>query len=161
MFNNIKLVKKMDCKEIKFLLSIYENGELKGTKLGILKNHLHKCENCKKEYEFLTILNNDLKTNPEIEVPINFTARVMEKVKAKKEKKLVSIFSTSAVYTTVFILFLVFGVFLNTDSVTNKNGNSKNTEYFSDFLAQSQEMNVMPVSDKIFEMFANGTSNEE
>jgi predicted anti-sigma-YlaC factor YlaD len=162
MFKVKKQVKKMDCREIGILISIYHDGELKGKRLETLENHLSKCHHCAKEYEFLSVLSNDIKASPELEIPRNFTASIMDKVKARPLTRRRFALSNSVIYTTVFFFFLVFGLVLNTSWITNDTETGNETEYFPDLMAQSQEMTTVPVSDTLFEIFEDeGGGNEK
>ena len=70
----------MKCKHAKKLLHIYSDGFLEEKKATKLRNHLKKCENCKKEIEYIKTIVNLIKTYPVQKVPNELSFNIKKEV---------------------------------------------------------------------------------
>ena len=73
-----------DCKNILNLIPLYIDNMLSEEENDIVGRHICSCENCKKEFEFMSSLLKNTKDLPEIQVPPEFHNRLMSQVQRKK-----------------------------------------------------------------------------
>ena len=109
MFN--KQMKKMDCAEVLRKLSPFQDNELEADLYIKVEEHLSGCEECRRELEELVKITADMLSAGDIEPSANFDAGVMSEIKGYREKKLSGKFAF--VYSFVFALFFIFGVFID------------------------------------------------
>ncbi len=108
MFSN--QVKKMNCDEISGKLSPYQDKELRADVRTGIEKHLSVCEECRRELEELEMITADISSLQNIEPLLNFDAGVMSKVIGYEEKKYSG--KLAFVYSFVFTLFFIFGIFI-------------------------------------------------
>jgi len=109
MFN--KQMKKMDCGEVSRKLSPFQDNELEADVRISVEEHLSGCEECRRELEEYVEITADLLSAVDIEPSVNFDAVVMSEINGYREKKHSGKFAF--VYSFVFALFFIFGVFVN------------------------------------------------
>lgn len=73
-----------DCKNILNLIPLYIDNMLSEEENDIVGRHICSCENCKKEFEFMSSLLKNTKVLPEIQVPPEFHNKLMSQVRRKK-----------------------------------------------------------------------------
>lgn len=169
-------VKKIKvCDDAAAYLSRYQDNELDPVTRAQLDAHLQICETCQKELLQLKAVTTRVKQLPEVETGPYFTARVMGKVMEKaKEKKSrwlqwfpvpSSPSLLKVIYTVVFIIFLLLGVWVNmgTDSPGSNfpAGAAPGQEQQQELqmvrlLVESQDLSLINVQDTTLAMLYNG-----
>lgn len=109
MFNN--QMKKMDCAEVSRKLSPFQDNELRADVRAVVEEHLSGCEKCRRELEELVTITMELSTAGDIEPTANFDACVMSEINGFIEKKHSG--KLAFVYSFVFALFFIFGIFID------------------------------------------------
>ncbi len=148
----------MKCNRVKLLLSSFQDNELTEKERAEIFLHLKKCEKCKHELEQLESLKKEIKNLNEFEPIQNFTSLVMDKINRKKRFNIFSI--PSLVYSFTFILFFILGFLINVPLKNNVENKQKEV-YISTLLMQGQELSLINVQDKTFNMLYNGDLNEK
>lgn len=166
----------MVCDDANAFLSRYQDNELDPATRAQIDTHLPACETCQKELLQLKEVTTRVKQLPEVEAGPYFTAQVMGKIMEKeKEKKSrwlawFPIPSSSpsllkAIYTIVFIIFLLLGVLanMNTSSpvsnfpASGDSGQDRQQELqMVRVLVESQDLSLINVQDKTLAMLYNG-----
>jgi anti-sigma factor RsiW len=72
----------MSCRNTQVLLSAYLDGELAGTEMMRVRDHLRSCTDCRAEYEEVRAVKRLLGVAPEVEVPVGLQDRLMQAVMA-------------------------------------------------------------------------------
>lgn len=148
----------MKCNRVKLLLSSFQDNELIEKERAEIFSHLKKCEKCKHELEQLENLKKEIKNLNELEPIQNLTSLIMDKINRKKRFNMFSI--PSLVYSFTFILFFILGFLIN-GPLKNNVGNKQKEIYISNLLMQGQELSLINVQDKTFNMLYNGDLNEK
>lgn len=77
-----------DCEKVLNLIPLYIDNMLSEEENDIVSRHLNSCENCKKEFEFMTSLVKSVADIPEISPPSDFHKKLMAKAeKIARNKK--------------------------------------------------------------------------
>ena len=76
-----------DCEWILEKMSLYLDGELNGQEKGEITEHLENCEDCKKEFDTLKTIVEDLNNTEFLPLPKGYHDEVMEKINEKKVSK--------------------------------------------------------------------------
>lgn len=82
--SNIMKVRKMKCKKVKRMISLYMDGELKTDHEKKLFEHLETCESCQKEKDLLECINQMLLPPKEIQPSPHFLFKVKQKIISPK-----------------------------------------------------------------------------
>ncbi len=82
--SNIMKVRKMKCKKVKRMLSLYLDRELKADNEKKLFAHLETCESCQKEKKLMECINQMLLPPTEIQPSPQFLFKVKQKIKSPK-----------------------------------------------------------------------------
>ena len=108
----------MKCDECSELLDLYIAGDLSPEKMQEIGEHLSSCRQCREELAFAKKMEKEMPKMPKPQLPENFRAEVMQKIKEEKrqEKKTV-IFSYLRLRRVAPVLAaaLLIGVFLKVD----------------------------------------------
>ena len=166
--------KIMMCNEANTYLSRYQDNELDPAARAQIDTHLQACAACREELLQLEAVTTRVKQLPVVEAGPYFTTQVMGKIMEKEKKsRWLAWFplpSSSpsflkAVYTVVFIIFLLLGVWVNmkTGSPASNFPASGDTEQDRQqelqmvrVLVESQDLSLINVQDKTFAMLYNG-----
>jgi len=105
----------MKCSDISPLLSSYQDHEMEEFLRENVAVHLDRCSECRKEMAALDLLMRDVAGLRDIEPGGSFTADVMSTVRGHQEKRFSG--KTAAVYSLVFTLFFILGIFAVPHSV--------------------------------------------
>ena len=97
----------MRCSENNELIMKYIDGAATVDEIEKLKNHNEACENCKMEFNLLLDAVNAIQDLPELEVPLGFEAKVMNKI--KEQKKAYNNPRIYAYWIVAFFGILIFG----------------------------------------------------
>jgi len=73
----------MECQEIQDLLSTYLDGELPAEKQAAVTRHLAHCEACRREFQIMERLWDDLLAEP-VTVPADLAARVLARLPGRR-----------------------------------------------------------------------------
>lgn len=126
----------MNCELSNDYLMKYFDGEINDIEEAQFKQHLKTCSKCSEEFNCMSEIFTSLGTTNTVEPPVDFEARVMEKVdmieNARKEKSarmLVLLYNAATVVS--IILLLIFVADLKQVSVFS--AFDKINEYFSSF----------------------------
>ncbi len=82
--SNIMKVRKMKCKKVKRMLSLYMDRELKPDNERKLLAHLETCESCQKEKKLMECINQLLLPPKEIQPSPQFLFKVKQKITSPK-----------------------------------------------------------------------------
>ncbi len=82
--SNIMKVKKMKCKKVKRMISLYIDGEIKPNNEKKLFDHLETCESCQKEKDLLECITQMLLPPKEIQPSPQFVFQVKQKITSPK-----------------------------------------------------------------------------
>jgi predicted anti-sigma-YlaC factor YlaD len=82
--SNIVKVRKMKCKKVKRMISLYMDGELKPDNEKKLFEHLETCESCRKEKNLLECINQMLLPPKEIQPSPQFLFKLKQKITSPK-----------------------------------------------------------------------------
>ncbi len=166
--------KIMMCDKATAYLSRYQDNELDPAARAQLDTHLQACAACREELLQLEAVTTRVKQLPVVEAGPYFTARVMGKVMEKEKKsRWLAWFplpSSSpsflkAVYTVVFIVFLLLGVWVNMKTgspasnfpASGDAGQDRQQELqMVRVLVESQDLSLINVQDKTLAMLYNG-----
>jgi len=110
-------MKKMDCKVTQKQLSAYLENTLSGMERDKVSKHLSTCETCRKQLEWLVVLDNELKSmQKETPKPYLFTRM---KARMEKEKPVVSWWQPAS-YTIAasLVLGLMAGILIGKLTIT-------------------------------------------
>lgn len=151
------------CNEITSYLSGYQDGELENHLRETVELHLRECPACRQQLLELQLLTDNIKSLPEVETSMNFTACVMSAVLEKEKPR--RAFLPSLVYSLVFILFCLLGLLLNpslksparddADAEMAAVTEAVNAIDASSLLAESQQLALIKVQNSTFEMIYN------
>jgi hypothetical protein len=157
-----------ECSQIIPYLNRYRDGEADEGLCQKIQVHLSQCPGCTIELHLLDQVTTAVKNLPSIEPPLNFTAQVMSRIKETEKTRWFSLrFVPSLAYSFVFIIFCILGLLLNPqlkipkiESVPAVNAaDYTDSPDYPTFLAESQQLNLIEIQDKTFEMVYNGDYN--
>jgi len=140
-----KVVRTMNCNEIKDMLPLYIDGELEDTEKKLVEEHIEKCENCKKELEEYKKIIYMLQNMTEEEPPKGYCKRLHEKLLKTKVEKKISTRSRWIKYGSIAAAFvLVVSVIYTTSNfrMGSMNKSESNTSY--DTTMQATEAPAAP-----------------
>jgi anti-sigma factor RsiW len=167
----MKIKKTMACGDVKALLSQYQDNELAPVIRERIEAHIQVCEFCQQELLELQGLTARVKQLPEVETGPYFTARVMggviEKEKEMKRARWLawlplpsSPSMARALYSIVFIVFLVLGILVNSSWIVDLNSETRQNQQqetmMVNLLVESQGLSLINVQDKTFALLVNG-----
>ena len=172
----MSIKKTMVCNDVNAFLSRYQDNELDPLTRTQIDTHLQACETCQKELLRLEAITVRVKQLPEIEAGPYFTAQVMGKVMEKEKEKRsgwvawlplpsLSPSLSKAIYTIVFIIFLLLGVLVNMNSISPVSNFPASGDIGQDqqqelqmvrVLVESQDLSLINVQDKTIAMLYNG-----
>jgi hypothetical protein len=102
----------MNCNEIKDMLSSYIDGELDEKDMLLVEEHIHNCEECRRELEEYNKILHVLHHMPEEEPPKGYCNRLHEKLikanvnkKTSKRMRWVKYGSIAAAFILVFVVY--------------------------------------------------------
>lgn len=167
----MSVIKTMVCEEAADFLSRYQDNELDPVTRAKLDAHLQGCETCQKELQQLKEIAIQVKQLPAVEAGPYFTDRVMGKVMEKEQEKksrwtwlpLPSL--AKVIYSIVFIIFLVLGVWLNMDTASmspvlpaagDTGLGQKQELQMVRLLVESQDLSLINVQEQTIAMLYNG-----
>jgi len=169
---NVKKI--MMCDEVSAYLSRYQDNELDPAARAQIDTHLQACAACREKLLQLEAVTTRVKQLPVVEAGPYFTTQVMGKIMEKEKKSRwlawLPLPSSSpsllkAVYTVVFIIFLLLGVWVNmkTGSPASNFPGSGDTGQDRQqelqmvrVLVESQDLSLINVQDKTLAMLYNG-----
>jgi hypothetical protein len=158
--------KEKVCDAVVFL-SRYQDNELDLVTREKIDTHLQECEVCQKELMQLRDVIKRIKQLPEVETDPAFNARVLGKMMDKENKHRWTWLPSSdslakVIYSIVFIIFLVLGIWLNmtTVSIIPNATNDPNLDLQQEqqmvlLLVESQDLGLINVQDKTIAMLYN------
>lgn len=141
----------MECKDVKDLLSLLQDGELDYARSQEVEAHLKGCQDCQHEWQLLRQLEKGMKDLPMLEPGASFTAAVMVRVKEKKKRSWLSL--PSMVYSLVFLLFFVLGFFLTKESPSTTEPRQEIIS-ISQLLEESQSLALLSVQGETVNLLA-------
>jgi predicted anti-sigma-YlaC factor YlaD len=155
----------MNCKDIKLLLSAYQDNELDAIINKEVSEHLSICENCQREFNNLKELNNRLMKLETHHLPLNFSSNIMSEIKAKhsNKKSFGGIRNVSFLYSFVFLLFIIIGMIfiqVKPDSINNKI-TKQNDTYMTSLLSSEQQLGLLDIQDNIMGIVEDEVSYED
>jgi predicted anti-sigma-YlaC factor YlaD len=143
----------MNCKEVKLLLSAYQDNELDTIRNKEVSEHLNICENCKKEFNDLKELNNSLMKLETHHLPLNFSAKIMSEIKEKHSNKKCfwGIKNVSFLYSFVFLLFIIIGMIFIQVKPNNINNKItiENDIHMTALFSNEQQLGLLDIQDNI------------
>jgi anti-sigma factor RsiW len=171
--------KTMGCGEITPLLSQYQDNESAAEVRALIHAHLQTCTSCRTELLELQEMVAGIKQLPEVETDPYFTTQVMGKVleKAMKPSRGFRRFPflfpfpftlpsspsfSRVVYSLVFIIFLVLGFWVNSNStMVQPSGTTGKDQLQQELqlvkvLVESQDLSLINIQDKTFALLVNG-----
>ncbi len=166
--------KIMMCDKAIAYLSRYQDNELDPAARAQIDTHLQACAACREELLQLEAVTTRVKQLPVVEAGPYFTTQVMGKIMEKEKKsRWLAWFplpSSSpsflkAVYTVVFIIFLLLGVWVNMKTGSPASNFPASGDTAQDrqqelqmvrLLVESQDLSLINVQDKTFAMLYNG-----
>jgi predicted anti-sigma-YlaC factor YlaD len=153
MFKKRGTVKHMNCNEVEFRLSSYQDNELDAKIKVEVRAHLAACESCRLEYQKLKTIHRGITALREVEPAQNFTSSVMSRIKRKEKLRWFALPSIS--YALIFIVFFILGVLL---TMNLKKGTAPVREdvYVSNILIDAQDLSLINIQDKTFAMLYDG-----
>jgi predicted anti-sigma-YlaC factor YlaD len=153
MFKKRGTVKHMNCNEVIFRLSPYQDDELAAQTKIEVQAHLAQCGNCRFEYQRLEKIQRGIAALREVEPAQNFTSSVMSRIKAKEKRRWFAL--PAMTYASIFIVFFILGVLLTMNS---KNGTTpvRQEAYVSDILIDAQDLSLINIQEKTFAMLYDG-----
>ncbi|HEY9061591.1 MAG TPA: anti-sigma factor [Pseudobacteroides sp.] len=114
------------CEDIRELISLYIDGELKGDLLSEFEEHIRSCETCRNELEDVNSVIAMLNDTPEEDLPSNFKDELHEKLLREQTKKESFVSVVLSRYSHVFasaagllIIFSIWVVYKNSFVSTN------------------------------------------
>ena len=135
-----------DCEKILNLIPLYVDDVLTESEKDEVISHLNFCENCKKEFEFISALVSTASEIPEISLPDDFHKNLMMKVeakaRAKKAKRYLTLRRVGTGVVAAAVLALSVVAFSNVDDI----GNEKNPEQY---LLSEAEISQNPISEDV------------
>lgn len=158
-----KVVKLMNCNEIKDMFQLYIDDELDGKEKMLVEEHLEKCENCRKELEEYEKIKLLLKNMVEQEPPKGYCNRLHEKLLKTKVKNKFSRSARWMKYGSIAasIVLLIMVVYLSSndrygDMLKAENGNS-----YDDITQAVENSPESPMSNEEYnyEIADNNSSN--
>ncbi len=150
--------KKVECSKIINLLSPYQDGELDENMKFIVEDHLKYCSGCKKLFDELEIVVNEIKNIGEVVSGENYTGTVMADI-FDYEKSNRS-FLMTFVYTFVFALFFLFGILINPFSGENTMSATGKAD-ISSFFLQGQNFQKSDISNLVILQFIGGLDEKK
>ncbi len=146
------------CTKIKPYLSSYQDGETDNRLRERIRRHLEDCANCRQELLLLDQVTTEVRHLPEIETQPNFTAQTMAQILEKERTKTRWFALPSVVYSLVFILVCLLTLLLNPALKTETREPIKIAD-FSTPLMESQQLSLLEVQDKTFDLLYNEDRN--
>ena len=148
----------MKCKDIKKLLSPYQDREITENISNRITAHLKACRHCKQELKSLEQIIYELKNLADIEPESSFNARIMERLKKVKRSTVFPL--PSIVYSLIFVIFFTLGFIIN--SILD-NGNQQKLKKPSvvNLLLENQDLSLINVQDKTIKILYKGVTNEK
>lgn len=144
-----------DCEQILNLIPLYIDNMLSEEENDIVGRHLNSCENCKKEFEFMTSLVKNSAHIPEISLPDNFHKKLMiraeKMLRAKKAKRYIMLrrVGTGVVAAAVLALSIVsFSNITNQNADTNPDNIYINTSISDTPISIEAKEKVQPTDTK-------------
>jgi len=155
----------MNCKDVKLLLSAYQDNELDTIIDKEIFDHLNICENCQREFNDLKELNNRLMKLETHHLPLNFSSNIMSEIKAKHSNKrgFWRIRNISFLYSFVFLLFIIIGMIfiqVKPDNINNKI-TKQNDTYITSLLSSEQQLGLLDIQDNIMGIIEDEVSYED
>lgn len=156
------------CHLVTASLSRYQDGETTPEAARSIERHLDSCAHCTSELQLLRQVTTGVKSIPPVDAAGDFTAQAMSRIMetAARESNAPELAARpfgfwkrpSLVYSFVFVLFLVFGFFINSHLGNGiVNGNSEDpasaavesgSAYIARVLNESQDLNLSNVQDQ-------------
>ena len=152
----------MDCKDFQTYSSAYIDNELSEEEKLDFKNHIGECETCNVAFENLKIVVESVNMLEKVELPINFSNELHEKLRdTKNYKSKPRLFSKAGILSGVAATLLILVLSL---SVANNFLNcKKGTNFYSGTKDMTQEENMCAdiASDEAGEKTSEGTDDKE
>ena len=102
----------MNCTDSKNLLFLSQEGKLKEEEKILLQNHLAECKKCAFDFNFLTSIENTLRTSEKVKAPDYLKDRITSNIfpvfESKKEKYELGIFSIAGALISIIAIFFFF-----------------------------------------------------
>ncbi len=136
----------LDCEKTKALLPLYIEHEL-SEEMELIKKHLENCPECQKDYTFFTSMLESLSSLPEPELPGDFHANLMRKVKATspiKKTYFIDFKRIAGFAAAAAVIALSVVSFMNLEKT---NEQSKNPDVY--LTAPAQEETQTPQAEEI------------
>lgn len=146
----------MECKDVKDLLSLFQDGEMDNVRSEQIKSHLKSCSACQQEWRLLQQLEQEMKNLPQVEPSLSFTATIMGRVKDRQKKSWLHL--PSMVYSLVFLLFFVLGFYLTKESAPTAEPENE-TMYITQLMEESQSLALLSVQGETFNILAGDQKN--
>ena len=163
---NIK--KKTVCDDVRVLLSRCQDRELDPVREAAIEAHLQTCASCRREWLLLNRLTARVKQLPGVDPGPYFTARVMGKILEKEKVPPLSDLLARWLYSIVFIVFLVLGIFVSSgfSLFHSREGAGEihsQQEIMVGLLVESQALSLLNVQDATVALLVtgNGAGNEQ
>lgn len=102
---------KMNCNEIRELLSLYIDNNLDEEQMLEIEGHLLICGDCNKELEHLNLLINSMKNLPEVNIPTHFDSRLSVELKKSFEMNKKTNKRNMYIRYSSFAAIFVIGIF--------------------------------------------------
>ena len=150
----------MNCNEVKFRLSSYQDNESDAATKAEVQEHLAACECCREEYRKLETIYRGIHSLREIEPAQNFTSTVMSTINEKEKQKYRWFSLPSMAYSLIFIVFFILSMLL---TMNLKNGDTPVREevYAANILLDAQDLALINVQDKTLAMLYDGGKTHE
>jgi predicted anti-sigma-YlaC factor YlaD len=147
----------MNCKTVLNQLSSYLDDECKDNTHREINEHLEKCLNCRKEWDLMIRMAEEIRGLPTIVPEKNFTLSIMTKINAQKRIK--SLPLPSIIYSFVFILFFFLGILLFKNTGPSATQEIRNPTMVQ-LLMESQQLNKLAIEEKTKQLLYEKENNE-
>ena len=148
----------MKCKEVLSVLSRYQDNECDKDSAAKIHLHLQNCQRCRLEFNQMNQTMEKMKDIKEVEPSLNFTATVMKNIREQKRFHLMPF--PSLVYSFIFILFFILGIFLTLPLTPDKVAEKKEATLVQ-LLMESQNLNHFSTQNKAIQLLHSGENHEK
>lgn len=148
----------MTCTHVKRLLSSHQDDRLPPAWKREVDAHLGRCRDCRTESEALKRLRLELDRWTEIEPAADFPARIMERLRPKREKKARLV--PSFVYSVAFLVVFLLGFLLSIHGIRRPAPNKKIMS-LSATLAGARQMGLVSIQDQTIRLIQGGLHEQK
>jgi anti-sigma factor RsiW len=143
----------MSCRHVNRLLSSRQDGELSSDLKGEVDAHLRICRTCRAEYEAYERLRLELDRWTEIDPADGFPARIMERLRPKREKRARLV--PASVYSFVFLVVFLIGFLLSIPEKRKPVPERKIID-LSSLLAGTRRLGLVSIQDQTIRLIQGG-----